>query len=202
MARWFGGRSRSRDVRLFLEWPSTEQDPALAAEAVEFLRRQVERYAVEMRDWYLRDKAQRRQVSKGLRGVAIIFAGAGSVIPLWATGENSAYLRLGYVLLGLAGIALAFDRFFGVSAAWMRDVIAAQRIDALILSLHISCAELDMELEGSAKASAMLHAVSEFAGSVAECVDSETRAWRDDFASGQEDLRKLRQSPSGDAALQ
>lgn len=89
---------------------------------LENLRTQVEEKAVEMVNWYLRRKNKEAAWSRYLRVIAIIFTTLGTLLPiLQGTGKFDFDLgQFGYVALVFAGAAVASDKYFGFSTAWMR----------------------------------------------------------------------------------
>jgi hypothetical protein len=188
--RWkFFLPKRPRDVRFTPRWHQCSGDDATGgSELLETLRSDVEGYALELRDWYLKDKRIQRARSRSLRAGAILFAGAGGLVPLLRAGTGTGNLGWGYVLLAVAGVCLAFDRFFGVSAAWMRDISTAQALDGLLIRLQISLLQTSLIAETEERTKAIISVISEFTDKTIECVGTETMGWREDFVSGQAEL--------------
>ncbi|MDQ1295937.1 MAG: hypothetical protein QG608_3824 [Actinomycetota bacterium] len=181
--------NRPRDVRFTPQWQRCSRDDAAGeSELLETLRSDVEGYALELRDWYLKDKRIQRVRSRSLRAGAILFAGAGGLVPLLHAGTGTGTLGWGYVLLASAGIFLAFDRFFGISAAWMRDISTAQSLDRLLIRLQISLLQASLRAETEERTKEIISVISEFADEIIECVGAETMGWREDFVSGQAEL--------------
>jgi hypothetical protein len=118
---------------LSLSWAKSDIPASLEA-----LYRDLERRYLEAAEWYLRDKRNKSRWARGLRLLAILLTAAGGLFPiLEATGAGHVNVNWGYVFIGLAASCIALDRFFGLSAGWMRDMVTS-------LSLQSSLAQLQM----------------------------------------------------------
>src|SRR5688500_2686348 len=85
--------------------------------------------------WYTIAKRTKSRVSSFFRGVAISFGILGGLAPVIAAmvpstaaaGEPSLQLlvtQAGYLAVGIAAGAVAFDRFYGSSSGWIRYMTA------------------------------------------------------------------------------
>jgi hypothetical protein len=123
------GGGRRRDDLQLRPFPAIDAaDPAAQREALARLRAWAEQNAEDAIDWYLRDKRRKRTGSRLLQGLAIVFAVAGTAVPLGTAAAGGSGQGWGYVLLAVAAGCKAFDHFFGLSSSWMRDIGVAHAL--------------------------------------------------------------------------
>ncbi|MFT4394619.1 SLATT domain-containing protein [Gordonia lacunae] len=136
---------------------------------------------ISARDWYLDAKRGKRRASRAIRFLTILFTAAGAVVPLLPESvADETSLRYGYVLIFAGAAVLGFDRYFGVSAAWMRDSKAARQIDAIYCEYWL---QWSRHIEGAAEREAHEHSISEYAlGKLEQAIESETQLWADEFS--------------------
>lgn len=182
--------------------------PVLAAgqqqpEAVlDRLREWAEGQAEDSIAWYLRDKAVRRMISRLLRGCAILLGVAGGVVPLVSAASAVSGASWGYVLLAMAGGCLAFDHFFGLSSAWMRDIATAQALQRALTEFRLDWATTELGTVTAAReADAVIRRREELIRVLVlrrvELVEAETGEWLSEFRSNIGDLnRRSGWSPS------
>jgi len=127
--------------------PSLDWSPDARANSLDALYTYVENQIYDALRWYYTKKASQSRWSKGLRVAAICLTTFGGVSPLVATAFpasaaqlSAAIDHLGYVLLALAGGAVALDRFFGYSSSWMRYVATCNRLNRLLVSVQLEWA--------------------------------------------------------------
>lgn len=181
--------------------------PALSGEAwrepgpaLESLRGWAEDQASAAIDWYLRDMAGKRRGARALRALAILLLVAGAVVPLVSAAQDSDIAGWGYVLLAGAAGAVAFDRLFGLSSGWMRDLIAVQRLQRTLSEFQLDWeavlarAALDPHRH-EPDVSARLHLVRRLATDVAGLVADETAQWRNEFERGFASLHRQGPAP-------
>jgi hypothetical protein len=193
-------RERDRDLRAIpspMVSPTDWHDPETA---LQVLHRHAEAKALAGIDWYLRERRTKRRASRLLRATAIILGAAGALQPL-VTPSDSGQIRWGYLLLGLAATALVFDRFFGLSRAWMRCVLSAQRLQRrLELFQDDWTAACASELIGNGRPSVSdrLALLRAFSTDVTDIVRLETAEWEQEFHST---LRRLESQSAGSSAV-
>ena len=92
-------------------------------------------------DWYLAAKQSKKICAQGLRLGAIALSTLGGLFPVIADtiGVSAVWAT---VLLGLAGMCVAIDRFFGCSSAWMRFITAEHNIRQRLNEFQISREQL------------------------------------------------------------
>lgn len=142
--------------------------------------------AIEVCEWYLADRLGKRTVSRLLRGLAVVLASAGGLIPLANVTIGQAVSGWGYVLLAGAGVCFGFDRFLGLSSAWMRDMVTAQRIQRRLQVFQFDWTALDAARGGAAVAAIepYLTLLRDFATDLSDLMIEETSEWVSEFQSG------------------
>ncbi|MGV9334951.1 SLATT domain-containing protein [Nocardia sp. NPDC003726] len=168
-----------------------EIDADSPEEAVNLLRSHVEEYARALREWYLSDKRWKRRLSRMLRAAAIFLAALGGLAPL-VTGlvRTPLNLQLGYACLGLAASCYAFDSLFGLSSAWIRDISAAQSIDACMMRFHVDWLALTYSTAPE-QWSMKLERLRELADTLTEILRAETGSWQQQFEGALTELERM-----------
>ncbi|MEU9894137.1 SLATT domain-containing protein [Streptomyces phaeochromogenes] len=162
------------------------------AERLHELYRWVEAGALTTASWYLAERVWKRRGARALRAGAAVGALAGAGLPLLdVTGVVGGGAVWGYLGL-LVGVAcVAGDRFFGVTAGWIRDVATAQAVQRRLQVLQFDWAsecvrEVLGPTEGTAGEAAerCLGVLRRFSEDVAELVRVETSDWMVEFRTG------------------
>lgn len=170
------------------------------------LYRWAERFATDAIDWYMSEKRRKAGRSRKLRATAIIFATAGGLTPVAVLAAGRAELgNWGFVLLGLAAGCVAYDRFFGYSAAWLRYVSTATELRSRLAEFQLTwtaeLAALAGQPVSAADAARLVGTVREFAQSVHRAIESETSNWVGEFDSRTAELesqvRQAHRPPAG-----
>ena len=161
----------------------SEQDWVNPEATMATLYRRAENEALDAIKWYFLDKRSKKRASRILRACAIIFASGGGLVPLiTVAARNSTWAPWGYVLLAAAASCLAFDRFFGLSAAWMRDITGAQQLQKLLGRFQYdwvaACASPTAE-----DLAVKISLLSTFVDDVNDLIHSETAEWVSEFQS-------------------
>ena len=162
------------------------------AERLHELYRWVEAGALTTASWYLAERVWKRRGARALRGGAAVGALAGAALPLLdVTGVVGGGAVWGYLGM-LVGVAcVAGDRFFGVTAGWIRDVATAQAVQRRLQVLQFDWAsecvrEVLGPTEGTAGEAAerCLGVLRRFSEDVTELVRVETADWMVEFRTG------------------
>ncbi|MGW0775964.1 SLATT domain-containing protein [Streptomyces sp. NPDC002835] len=161
------------------------------------LYRWVEADALRTADWYLADRVLKRRAARTLRLGTAAGALAGAALPLLdLTRAVSGAAPWGYLSLLVAAACLACDRYFGLTAGWMRDVATAQAVQRRLQALQYDWAsesvrEILGPTEGTASEAAerCLGVLRRFSEDIADLVRSETSDWMTDFRHGPAPLR-------------
>lgn len=173
--------------------PGAASDPAAQRETLALLRQWAERDAEAAIDWYLHDKRLKRIGSRLLQGLAIAFAVAGTAVPLGTAASGGSGQGWGYVLLAVAAGCKGFDHFFGLSAAWMRDISVAHALRTELNAVRLEwAAEVLRAGPGSddprlpldrQELERQLALIARLAGAVRGHIEGETADWQADFTS-------------------
>ncbi|TJZ42280.1 SLATT domain-containing protein [Streptomyces piniterrae] len=148
--------------------------------------------ALRAADWYLHDRLGKRRGARLLRlGTAAGVAAGGALPLLDLTGIWHGGAPWGYLALLVAAVCVGCDRYFGVTAGWMRDVATAQAVHRRLEALQFDWAvegvrEVLGPTEGTASEAAerCLGMLRRFNEDVGELVRSETAHWMADFRAG------------------
>lgn len=150
---------------------------------------------MEAIEWYLNDKRIKKRASQILRAIAIVLAAAGGLVPLiTVAAQRGHWAAWGYVLLAGAASCVGFDRFFGLSAAWMRDVSGAQLIQIRLQVFQYDWATMCAS-PASSDTIARLSLLSVFINDVNSLVHEETSEWTVEFQSSLAHLEVNAASP-------
>jgi SMODS and SLOG-associating 2TM effector domain 2 len=197
---WWPWRRR-RDLRA-VPFPDQAlqqwQDPEVA---LTLLYRHAEARAIDAVDWYLEDKRGKRAWSRGLRVVAILLVIAGGLQPvLDAAGPGRGEPAWGYVLLALAAACVGFDRFFGLSSGWMRNMTTAQalrrRLELLQYDWAVECAKAATRTVDGKQILTRVGLLRAFADDAAVLMQQETSEWVTEFQSNLVQLETTASRPS------
>jgi hypothetical protein len=192
-----GGGREDLELRPFPEIGAA--DPAARREALLRLRAWAEQNAEDAIAWYLRDKSRKRAASRLLQSLAIVFAVAGTAVPLGTAAAGGSGQGWGYVLLALAAGCKAFDHFFGLSSAWMRDIGAAHALRAELNAVRLEWACDVLRADPAADAGPpgafapgelerQLALITRLTDGVAGRIAEETAAWQTEFLASTRQL--------------
>ncbi|CAG6396252.1 SLATT domain-containing protein [Streptomyces cocklensis] len=200
VARRSGWRRGDLEAQPFPDVPGTAAaDPDVQRETLAGLRAWAEQDAEAAIAWYLKDKRLKRVGSRLLQGLAITFAVAGTAVPLGTAAYGGSGQGWGYVLLAVAAGCKAFDHFFGVSAAWMRDIVVAHALRTELNAVRLEWAadvlrsgpgaDRPGRLLEPAEVERQLALIQRLAGAVRSHVDGETAEWQAEFRSSTRQLQ-------------
>lgn len=162
------------------------------AERLDELYQWAESGALRTIDWYLTDRVAKRRAALALRIGTAAGASVGGLLPLLdLTGALDGGAQWGYLALLFAAVCVACDRFFGVTAGWMRDVATAQAVQRRLEVLQFDWASESVRevlgpTEGTAAEAAerCLTVLRRFNEDVTELVRCETADWMSHFRAG------------------
>ncbi|MEU7381226.1 MULTISPECIES: SLATT domain-containing protein [unclassified Streptomyces] len=162
------------------------------AQRLDELYRWVERGALQTVAWYLGERVWKRRGARALRVGAAAGAVTGAALPLLdLTGAAEGAAPWGYVALLLCVACVGIDRYFGVTAGWMRDVATAQAVQRRLQALQFDWASENVrEVLGPAEGTAgeaaerCLGVLRRFSEDVTELVRTETADWMVEFRIG------------------
>lgn len=188
-----GGR-REQDLHP-VRFPGLSWREGDLGDSLEAVYQWVEGEMVRAAGWYLREKRSKSRWSRGLRVAAVAFATAGAILPFVAANTDSVGFQWGYVCLALAAGAVALDRFFGFSTAWMRYMATEVAIQQELKDLQFEWATMLIERGAQPvtpdEAATVLANLAAAAGRLGDQIARETVAWADEFQSNIGELRSL-----------
>jgi hypothetical protein len=175
------------------QFPRLSWLPQDAEESLDTAAEWVETQAHRAVGWYLREKVPKARASRALRFAAIVFVTIGAGVPFVAHLIDGIAIEWGYLAFALAGAAMGFDRYFGVSSAWMRYLLAELKIQGILQRMRLDRAALHAKRGGSPittdDVAAELALLSSAAQAIHAEVARETIAWAAEFQSNVAALR-------------
>lgn len=189
-----GKRRREADLEpgRFPDLPWGDGDLVASLEAIYHW---VEGEAIRAASWYIDEKKSKARWSRALRILAILFATAGAALPFIAANNGVVDFEWGYVALALAAGAVAMDRYFGFSTAWMRYITAEQAIQRRLQELQFSWASTQIargnRVPSAHEVAAELEKLAAAAAAIGEEVRTETMAWAEEFQTNIGELRHI-----------
>jgi hypothetical protein len=189
-----GKRRREADLEpgRFPDLPWGDGDLVASLEAIYHW---VEGEAIRAASWYIDEKKSKARWSRALRILAILFATAGAALPFIAANNGVVDFEWGYVALALAAGAVAMDRYFGFSTAWMRYITAEQAIQRRLQELQFSWASTQIargnRVPSAHEVAAELEKLAAAAAAIGEEVRTETMAWAEEFQTNIGELRSI-----------
>jgi hypothetical protein len=161
-----------------------------------------ERLAGDAISWYLTEKRAKSRRSRALRAAAIILGTLGAAVPIAALATGRVALgNWGFMLLALAGGCVAYDKYFGVSSAWLRYVATATSLRAQLVDYQTTWAR-EMVAMGAREpdrtdAVRLIEFVRTFAWNVNDTIRVETEAWLVEFHTRLTELESRLQQADG-----
>lgn len=142
--------------------------------------------------WYISAKNTKRFFARGLRVLAILLGAAAALLPtvgeLFAR-DGESLVRAGWtaVLLGLVGVALLLDRFYGFSTGWMRYIATELQLQQITHEFQIDWEAERAGWEGSPpnreQAVQMIARAKAFIVQINGIIRVETAQWIQEFES-------------------
>jgi len=166
-----------------LDW-----SPERRVESLHRVHRHALAHCEQSIEWYQREKKWKKEPGKILRLLAIILSGLSGLIPILSNLSLPGLVALpatwATVALALAALMIALDRFFGVSAGWIRYEQASQRLGHRRCRFDFDWAELMIPREQDLRVIDIQMAVSlcrDFLHDVNRIVADETDQWAGEF---------------------
>lgn len=187
----------SKDLRAkslpALNWESSQR-----AESLRALVEHVVARADEATEWYLNAKWSKRAGAWTFRAGAIILTAAAGILPIvqqiYTGPDGRPFIAPAWasVLVAIAVLLIAFDRFFGFSNGWMRYITAELAIkkarEAFELDWQAALASNGGQPPTDEQVRAIIAMIRAFADQINTVVTSETAKWIGEF---QEALRQI-----------
>ena len=174
------------------EWQTPELpawNPGDTVSSLRSYRVYVESEALTSMDWYWRSKRTVRLLATSLQYARVVLMASAAILPVVGQLTGSALLRnalLASLLVGAAAALQAGDKHLGISAAWVRYVLAATHIRRALEEFRMDWMLL-LARTGSAptprQAEAFLQLARRFRLTVEGFVTQDTQAWATEFQS-------------------
>ncbi|HEX3445459.1 MAG TPA: SLATT domain-containing protein [Chthoniobacterales bacterium] len=137
--------------------------------------------------WYRTKKKPRQQLSHFVRCTALLLAIVGGLCPLLPEVSKIDVSRYGYILLAAGGGLILFDKLFGLSSSWMRFMVAAQELEALLDSFRVDWASEKSKLNTLAAtldSDPRFQLIKDFIVNMHAVIERETNEWKAEFQKG------------------
>ncbi|MEM7309157.1 MAG: DUF4231 domain-containing protein [Planctomycetota bacterium] len=145
------------------------------------------------RDWYFDRRLKTKKYGgRALRVGALIAAAGAGVLPILAeiySEGDTTPIAPGWsaVLLALAALLVALDKFWGFTSAWVRYVRAGQDIDSLMTGFVYQIERLRLSWKAeeptAEEADVAIAACAELTRSTQRVIEKETDQWAAEFQS-------------------
>lgn len=146
--------------------------------------------------YYLRKGSEKRFPSMALRAAAILFGGAGALVPLISNAGGWDFAEWGYVGFAAAAACMGADRAFGTSTGWMRFMTSHLKLTQALMQYRfewaLQMADLASRSEPLAAEdiSAAIGRSMHFTELVNQEVLRETDVWAKEFMSALSELER------------
>jgi hypothetical protein len=155
-------------------------------------------------EWYRVKVGPKRVGSQLCRLAAIVLLGLAALIPLIRSALSSAAIvtagrmnvafELGYVFAAVAAGVIAFDKYFGLSTAWIRYIQTELALEGALDELQYDWVALQAKIQGQSPATeqcqAMIQRLRSFIVLVNSKTQQETEEWVMEFQANLADLEK------------
>jgi hypothetical protein len=189
-------------------WDPPSWRPENVVASLDRLRCDAEDHTEAAITWYFTNKSVKKICSKWLRAFSILTTATAGLTPIVVstgifsqglTGDQAELRDLhahqfGYLCFGLAALFLAFDRYFGLSAGWMRYTGTAMSLETALEQFRLDWARLTAPLNGQTPSGRaleiLIQRIYDFSVTVRTLVEKETQAWIAEFQSNFSQLEK------------
>jgi hypothetical protein len=150
--------------------------------------------------WYLKAKNKKRRGALPIRFLTIILASCGGLVPLltelWKSGDKPMIPPIcTAVFFTVAALLYGLDRFFGLSAGWMRYMDTQLHISSLLkefrFNWQIERLKFDKDKPKFKQILLMIELAKTFNVSVYDAIKNETKIWMQDFQGTFDQLEKM-----------
>ncbi len=148
-------------------------------------------YARDCQAWYQKSSRPKKRAAQWIRGIVVISTASGGILPVIAGLETFKWLNpvLASIVLAFGATALAFDRYYGFSSAWMRYIITELKLKGMIEVFELEWLQEKAIWQMKDKPEAvrldytrqMLGRCARFTTDVSKLVEDETLNWVDEF---------------------
>lgn len=158
-------------------------DAESVAASLRQYRAYIEAQALHSLDWYWRSKRTVRLLASGIQYTRVALMGLAAILPIVGQLTGNALLSnalLVCLLVGTSAALQAGDKHLGISAAWVRYVMAATQIRRALEEFRMGWTILMVKTgnhPNASEAEAFLRVARDFHLSVEALVSQDTRAW-------------------------
>jgi SMODS and SLOG-associating 2TM effector domain 2 len=175
--------------------PFAEFDPGKATAQINRFQENAIKRADSIIGWYKKAKKAKGRASRAIRALCIVFFAAIIIAPFCDFGDDKSktFLKLGYICAAVGSGLLFFDRFYGFSTGWVRtDVTLGVLQDARVNFERLYQSAMLLQPPVNADAyNALLAIIGNFDTTVSTVVNTETKQWADEFATGNKELGEV-----------
>ncbi|MFZ2170786.1 MAG: DUF4231 domain-containing protein [Methylococcaceae bacterium] len=158
-------------------------------QSLEVVYKRAEDHALSAIDWYLHAKRSKKNCAQFLRLGTIASSAIAGLLPLLSQIYQAQLSSLSpawtTIALGVAGVLMAIDKFFGCSSAWMRFIAAEHRIRQALhgfqMDYDIEKSKWEDNQPNSEQAQAVLSSCKTFIYQVDTIILQETNEWLVEF---------------------
>ncbi|MDD5319642.1 MAG: DUF4231 domain-containing protein [Methylococcales bacterium] len=179
--------------------PGSDLQPAMSSElfwdeehrrqSLEVVYKRAENHALSAIDWYLHAKRSKKNCAQFLRLGTIASSAVAGLLPLLSQIYQAQLSSLSpawtTIALGVAGVLMAIDKFFGCSNAWMRFIATEHRIRQALhefqMDYDIEQSKWENNLPNPEQAQAVLGRCKTFISQVDTIILQETNEWLVEF---------------------
>ncbi|NDJ75680.1 MAG: SLATT domain-containing protein [Chloroflexi bacterium] len=188
----FGSKKGEEDIPtpaiVTFDWSTDNLERSL-----ERLYRQTIENAENAQEWYRDAKPGKKRMAQWLRYIAIIAAAVGGIIPIIAGTWDNISPGWSSIALAIAAAAVALDRFFGYSSAWMRFMLTSRQIGDRLKAFRYEweAERIVWQAAGGLtpqETARLVRMLATFANEVNNMVTQETRQWAQEFQTALQDL--------------
>ncbi len=189
---------QAKDLPVPVKLDELDWDPDTAVDSLARFRAFVVGRAMDAVEYYQFAKKPKKRWAIWLRMAALVCAGLAGILPIlsqiWTSDAGQAVIAPAWasVFLALAAGAVAIDRFFGYSSAWMRFMSSELRVRRAVDDFDLDWEATRAAWAGRAPDDADIQAMIErgktFLGLIADIVRDETDQWIAEF---RETLREI-----------
>ena len=148
--------------------------------------------------WYEATRPSARAFSRCFRALAIILGAIGGLCPLI---DSTRFLandiglgQWGYVLLAIAAALVLFDKYFGFSTGWMRNIMTQMSLEKALKEFQFDWAILNAQQQCQQAAQSnvivLLQKAKDFCVQIDSLMKQETDAWIAEFQTNIAELEK------------
>jgi len=187
----------SRDIRA-TALPPLDWDPAKRVNSMLVLVEHAVSRAEQAAEWYLSAKSSMRLPARSLRLGAILLTAAAGILPIiqqiYTASDGKPVIAPAWasVLVAVAVLFIAVDRFFGFSSSWMRYITAELAIrqarETFELDWQAAYASYGSHPPTDDQVRAVITMIKTFIDQINAVVANETAKWVGEF---QEALRQI-----------